>query len=791
MALFIINLNRVKRIIRVKQIVLLLLLVSFQGLQAQTTESAIRGTVKTQDGQAAESVTIRLKKSGQQTKTDSDGNFVLRAVAEGSQSLEVRLLGFLTKTVSVNINAGESVTLPTITLQQDSKALKEILITGSINGFAKKKTDYVARMPLENLENPQVYNVVTKELLKEQVVVNYQEALRNAPGVLTSVYPAGGFAANLRGFISGVNHRNGMASVSNTKSLDPVNIERIEVIKGPSGTLYGSSAISFGGLINEVTKRPFDEHQTEISYTSGSWNLNRLTADVNAPLNADKTALFRVNMALHQEKSFQTYGHKNSFALAPSLAYKVNDRFSFVIDAEILYNDRTQTIFPTYSSGTTFKNLNDLPIAYERSLGGEDMDSRSFSNQVVLEGRYKINDHLTSITNVSYNANQDHSNQIYVTWQNDDLIARRVSSSGPRLNTNLQVQQNFVYDATVGKIRNRLLAGVDFYQSMAKQNSYAQFAYDTVSLSQPISPVSAPKIKAMTANLSPNYNESHQNTYSVYFSDVIDFTSRLNAMVSLRLDRYENKPYKTNGVAAATGDFNQTALSPKLGLVYQVVKDQVSLFGNYMNGFANVAPFTQPDGEISIFKPRHANQLETGVKAYAFQHRLNVTASFYDIQVSNATRRTDDGFTVQDGTQKSKGFEVEVIANPVNGLNLNAGYAYNDSYYTKASAALEGKKVQATPEHIYNFWLSYKFNGPVLNNVGVGAGGNYVSKSFFDSGNTFIIPAYTVVNATVFYDQPKWRLGLKVNNLTNEKYWDRYSNAQATKQWLATLAVKF
>jgi len=79
----------------------------------------------------------------------------------------------------------------------------------------------------------------------------------------------------------------------------------------------------------------------------------------------------------------------------------------------------------------------------------------------------------------------------------------------------------------------------------------------------------------------------------------------------------------------------------------------------------------------------------------------------------------------------------------------------------------------------------------VLNNIGVGAGGNYVSKSFFDSANTFTIPAYTVVNATVFYDQPKWRLGLKVNNLTNEKYWDRYSNAQATKQWLATLAVKF
>lgn len=774
-----------------RRILLLILLAVSASTLAQTNKSTVRGTVKTLDGRAVESATIRLRKSGQQTKTDSNGDFILHSVPEGNHTLIVRLLGFVTKTVNLEVKAGESLSLPLIVLQQGSKELEEILIEGSINSFARKKTDYVARMPLENLENPQVYNVITKELLSEQMVVNYQEALRNAPGVLTSVYPAGGFAANLRGFISGVNHRNGMASVTNTKSLDPVNVERIEVIKGPSGTLYGSSAISFGGLINEVTKRPFDEFSTEVSYTTGSWNLNRLTADINAPLNAEKSALFRVNTALHQEKSFQTYGHKNSVAVAPSLSYQLNDRFSFIIDAEILYADRTQTIFPTFSSGTTFKNLRDIPFAYDGSLGGDDMDSRSFSNQVVIEGRYQINDRLTSITNVSYIANQDHSNQIYVTWQNDDLIARRISSSGPRLNTNMQVQQNFIYDISYGNIRNRLLAGVDFYQTFSKQTSYPQFAYDTISVSQSFSPVSANKINALAARLSPNYNESQQNTYSAYFSDVIDFTDRLNAMISLRLDRYENRPYKTNGVAAATGDFKQTALSPKFGLVYQLVKNQVSLFGNYMNGFANVAPLTQPNGEISIFKPRHANQLEAGIKADAFQHRLSLTASYYDIQVTNATRRTDDGFTVQDGTQLSKGLELEIIANPMDGLNLNAGYAYNDSYYTKATAALEGKKVQAAPEHIYNFWASYKFYGTLLKDIGVGLGGNYVSKSYFDAANTFIIPSYTVVNATLFYDQPKWRLGLKGNNLSDKKYWDRYANAQATKQWLATLTIKF
>jgi iron complex outermembrane receptor protein len=262
-------------------------------------------------------------------------------------------------------------------------------------------------------------------------------------------------------------------------------------------------------------------------------------------------------------------------------------------------------------------------------------------------------------------------------------------------------------------------------------------------------------------------------------------------MLSLRLDRYENKPFKTNGIAAATGDYKQTALSPKFGLVYQVIKDQVALFGNYMNGFSNTAPLAQPDGSISIFKPRHADQIEFGVKTEAFQKRLNLTASYYDIQLTNATRRTDDGFTVQDGTQKSKGFEVEILTNPVHGLNLSAGYGFNDSYYTKATVALEGKKVQAVPEHIYNLWASYKFYGTALKNIGVGLGGNYVSRSFFDAANTFLIPAYKVLNASVFYDRPEWRFGIKGNNLTDTKFWDRYANAQPTRQWLASISFKF
>src|SRR5690606_7858910 len=119
-----------------RRILLLILLAVSASTLAQTNKSTVRGTVKTLDGRAVESATIRLRKSGQQTKTDSNGDFILHSVPEGNHTLIVRLLGLVTKTVNLEVKAGESLSLPLIVLQQGSKELEEILIEGSINSFA-------------------------------------------------------------------------------------------------------------------------------------------------------------------------------------------------------------------------------------------------------------------------------------------------------------------------------------------------------------------------------------------------------------------------------------------------------------------------------------------------------------------------------------------------------------------------------------------------------------------------------------------------------------------------------
>jgi iron complex outermembrane receptor protein len=129
---------------------------------------------------------------------------------------------------------------------------------------------------------------------------------------------------------------------------------------------------------------------------------------------------------------------------------------------------------------------------------------------------------------------------------------------------------------------------------------------------------------------------------------------------------------------------------------------------------------------------------------------------------------------VQDGTQLSRGFEGEVIANPFAGFNIVAGYTYNDSKYTQANKSVQGlRPATAGPANLANLWMSYRIVGGKAKGLGLGCGGNYGSSSFQSNTSTFAftIPSYTVLGATVFYDQPSYRIGVKVDNLTNEKFW--------------------
>jgi iron complex outermembrane receptor protein len=212
-----------------------------------------------------------------------------------------------------------------------------------------------------------------------------------------------------------------------------------------------------------------------------------------------------------------------------------------------------------------------------------------------------------------------------------------------------------------------------------------------------------------------------------------------------------------------------------------------------MNGFVNLAPVTQPDNTILVLKPQYGNQWEGGVKFDLFNTKLNGSISYYNIDVTNSTRTeliNGANFTFQDGTQRSRGVEVEVITSPLKGMTIIAGYGYNENVYTKSAPAVKGKNVTFSPNNIGNIWISYTLPEGKAKGLGIGAGANYVGDSWFDAANLFKVPGYTLLSGTLFYDAPKFRISLKGNNLSDERYWNNNGTPQKRANFVTSVSFK-
>lgn len=680
-------------------------------------------------------------------------------------------------------------------------SLKEIEIKNKYK-YKREKSTTVSKIPLNNIENPQVYNTVTSELLKEQVVTNFNDALKNATGItrLWESTGRGGDGAeyySMRGFSVQPTMINGLPGINNG-SIDPINVDNIEVIKGPSGTLFGSSLISYGGLINIVTKKPYSRFGGEISYNSGTYGLDRITADVNIPLNKDVS--LRVTSAHQNEDSFQDAGFSKSFFVAPSLSYKVNDKLSFLINTE--FTNRTSAnapmIFLSRYAPVSFFSMDVFEKNYNNSYTSNDLTMSNPTFNMQAQMFYKLSEQWTSQTVLSRSSAKTNGYYHYL-WDsaNGDEFTRFISKANSQTQ-GTDIQQNFIGDFKIGNLRNRMVVGFDYLNLNQKNGNMGWLPFGTVSLVNQTDinnglPTELTQ-NAVDAVLEGSYaglSNSENEVLSAYVSDVLNITDKLSVMASVRVDKFINKTGKT---------FNQTTVSPKFGAVYQIIENKVSVFGNYMNGFKNNAPTLQLDNTYSNFKPEHANQYEFGLKTNLYKDIISATISYYNIDVKDKVM-SDASFTNfrQGGEVNSNGVEISFTVNPIKGLNVIAGYSYNDSEVTRDildDSYIDYRPEEAGPRALVNLWASYAFTDGSLKGFGVGFGGNHASEYQVlhrKNTGTFTLPDYTILNSALNYNTDKFNITLKVNNLLNEKYYSGWSTVtpQRLRSLTAGLTYKF
>ncbi|KAF9659389.1 TonB-dependent receptor [Tenacibaculum sp. ZH5_bin.1] len=781
-------------------------------------EGNISGTVLDNNNEPLVGVNIIVKGTKNGVQTDIDGNFTL-SNTKGELTLIVSYVGFKTKNISTNSGTKNLV----ITLYEGNEILNEVTIdTHRKNKFSRKKTAYVAKLPLKNIENAQVYSTVTNQLLVSQSVTSFEEALKNTTGVekLWSSTGRGGDGAgfySIRGFSVQPQLVNGVPGITNG-FINPDNVERIEVVKGPSATLYGSTVTSYGGLINIVTKKPYKGTGGNITVGGGSFGFKKLTVDLNTNLEDNENISLRLNAGYQTQDSFQDAGFRKALFLAPSVSYKVNNRLTLNFNYELSSTDQTNQafLFLNRSAPLTYKNLEELNYDRNKSFTNNDISIKNPTQNYRGEIAYKITDNWSSQTIIAGGNAKSKGYYTYLYNVQNDLFGTYAIKSDAETNT-LTLQQNFTGDFKLGSLRNRLVIGVDYLDSQVLDNSTDPKGINVVNpqgqlipvppaFGFPNLPTTRANIDTVLANSSRANSDINQNILSGYISDVINILPELSVMAGVRYDRFNYKG-DANDPSDDEKEYTKSTFSPKFGIVYQPILDQLSVFANYQNGFSYVNPervpvdIANPDGDSKLqsYDLEQANQLEFGIKTNLFNNKLETTLSYYDITVKDKVM----GFGAnkqQDATVKSKGFELEMNANPVDGLNLRGGISYNDAKVTKSKSRpdlVDKRLAEAGPETSYNFWADYKFQEGAIKNVGLGFGLNGASKYNtmvgYPAAGDFYLPAYTIFNASIYYEVDKFRISVKGNNLANEEYYTGWSTItpQNPRAFLGTISYKF
>lgn len=698
--------------------------------------------------------------------------------------------------------------IPTTPESVDSmrhQSIKEVEVTADMkNRFATRSSQTVAKINLTDLQNPQVYQTVSSALLKEQVVTNLNDALKNVSGVQrlwesTGRQDDGGEYYTMRGFALQPTIINGVAGLANG-ALDPANIAKVEVIKGPSGTLFGGNLISYGGLINIVTKTPYDSFGGNIGYIAGSYGLNRITADINTPL-SDK-AYLRMNAAYHYQRSWQDAGFTKSLFLAPSFKFYASDRLTFLVNAEYFAPERANApmIFLYRSADIQFKDTKVFDKAYKNSFTSDELTIKNPTFGLQAQALYDIDYHWSSQTIVSSSIAQSDGYYTYL-WNNKDTqIFTRYASKVNATTNAINIQQNFNGIHRWGSIDNKSLIGIDFLQRIVVNNANPWAANGNVSLVDlsDTGVLTTARIDSLMATGKATMTRSKITTWGLYLSDVVKVNRHLSFLVGLRLDNYSG-----GSLYAAEEIKNQLTLSHKLGLVYQPLPGKLSLFANYMNGFKNNDPVAQYDGtefvSMKVLRPEHANQWEVGAKTNLWNDRLTLTASFYNIRVGNRSMADPDNprNTIQGGVERSRGVELNVTANPIAGLNLVAGYSYNDNKIVQD--AIDGDYIglrseNAGPAHLFNAWVSYRIFSGVMRGWSVGVGSNAASENKIlnrRSTGTFALPAFVVFNGLLSYTGNHYTLSLKADNIFNKKYYNGWSTVSPQRLRSISLSAEY
>lgn len=783
-------------------IVYILFFLLINTLSTFSQNAQIQGNVTDGEGKPAPFVAIRLKEVQKGTNSDENGQFIISNLKADTYTLVASYVGFKTLTRKIKLEEGKTLNL-SLELFENAEMLKEIIVRGYIS--QNDKVVSVGKIAIKPMDLPQSIVTIDKSVLDNQQVLNMKDVLMNTNG-LYIMGTTGGYQEEIagRGFAYGSSNtfKNGVRYFSGMMT-ELSGLERVEIMKGSAAILFGN--VAAGGILNLVTKKPKFDFGGDVSMRVGSFGLVKPAFDVYGGLGKAKNVAFRLNGTYETANSFRQGVSSERFYVNPSLIVKFSKKTELLLESDYIKDRRT----PDFGVGII--NYKIVDIARERFLGvpWSTYKSEQFSTTSTLSHQFSEQWKLNFVG----------AFRSYKT----DLFANTRPNTGTLIGTdgtwirNIQraatnedyylAQLDLLGKLNTGKVSHQLLFGADVEQFNTLTTAYNQLArYDTVNVfrtKQYNTRTDIPNLTASTLTSSP------VKRFGVYVQDLICLNKKIKLLAGVRYS------YQTTGSEVFTYSTSTNtsstnfdgAFTPRLGLVYQPTQNH-SIFASYANSFVLN---TGIDIAGNALPPSLVDQYEVGVKNELMNGKVSVNLTAYRILNHNMAQNSlVNGNTYTyikelAGSVQSEGIELDFAARPINGLNLMAGYSYNETKYIKSNTYIEGSLLKYNPNHTANASANYRFGEGILNGLSLGMTSVYIGKRFAgrstrvqvanDAYQLTELPDYVQIDGMIGFIFRNITLNGKIGNIFNVLSYnvhdDNSVNPIAPRNYSVTLKVKF
>jgi iron complex outermembrane receptor protein len=641
---------------------------------------------------------------------------------------------------------------------------------GPVRGYQAITSRAITRTdtPIEHV--PQSITVLPRRVLDDQGVTTQSEAFRNVSGVQPlSVHSAGQGSAFVRGFLS-ERFVDGLPNFYDYGARDiPINVERIEVLKGPGSIFYQGGPNPIGGAINIVSKVPTMTRFATAGITVGSYGMVSPFFDINQPLNAEKTLLFRVTGQHERTGAVIDDLDRRTFALNPTLMF--NDRNGTVLTLQGHLSQHRQQDYPGLStigtldrSGYTvrrdlFPTSRDLPKADSRLMSLTAKIEHAFNDVWSVNGAARISKaRFREPAQFIFGNLPAFSPSTFGIW-NADLNQDQ---------TEFSANANTIAKFDWGMTKNRFLLGLD--NNRVKDDGIFNGALvGATDFADPVFPNFVhPPEGAFTTFQKP------RNTYEQYGATVqwqSTVWDRLHVLAALKLANVQIDSRDSSLAFPQDWNTSKTKLLPRLGLAYEIMPG-ITPFVGYSQGLRAVQFYTSALTTTAP-KPEESEQIEGGVKLNLAQGLSGTLAAF---QIKRHNVPVTVGFVQQQtGEQRSQGFEADLVWQPTPNWSFLGSYAYTETRITKdTNAANLGKDLFDIPRNSGRFWANYTVTEGMAKRLTFGAGLYASSSRRVDLGGPWRTPAYVTFDGRIAYSQANWSIALVGKNLLDRTYYVPY-----------------